>query len=105
MLAYSTEIFGYHIKTLATEPLYTKLKCELVPSSHSTKSTNYRVFLGYVDWDGLKDNGKAAIVVFMQYGNTIKWEQAQREIALHMPAHILLEDLQDVMEAVKRLSR
>jgi hypothetical protein len=85
------------MKTLGAEPLYTELKCELVPSNHGTKGINYRVFLGYVNWNRSKDNGKPAIVVFMQYGNT--------EIALHMPAHILIEDLELVMEAVRRLSR
>jgi hypothetical protein len=70
------------------------------------KKTHYRVFLGYVNWTRVRDAEEPAIVVFMQYGNTMDWETAKRqEIALQMPAHILTEDVEAVEIAIKQLTR
>jgi hypothetical protein len=89
-----------------TEPVYKEIKHKLVQSSHGDKNTHYRVFLGYVNWRKIKDAERPAIVIFMQYGNTPNWEEAKKhEIALQMPAHILVEDLQAVMDAINQLNR
>jgi hypothetical protein len=88
------------------EPVYKEVKSKLVPSSHGDKKTHYRVFLGYVNWTRARDAEKPAIVIFMQYGSTPDWEIAKRqEIALQMPAHILVEDLPSVLEAIRQLSK
>jgi len=73
----------------------------IVPSSHGP-DTNYRVFLGDVDWHG---HTVVAYSVFVQYGNTPDWEEAKRrnEIWFQRPAHIVEEDLDRVLEALAEL--
>jgi hypothetical protein len=48
---------------------------------------------------------KPAIVVFIQYGKTEEWAKARsKEVAFDIPAHILEEDLTNVLAAIQELS-
>ena len=76
----------------------------LVPSSHGA-NIFYRVFLGSVNWDKIGGGEKTAYTVLIQYGNSRNWEDAKkrREIDFTMPAHILEEDLDTVLNAIGSL--
>lgn len=80
------------------ERVYEEGEATLIPSGHGDE-IHYRIFWGTVNW-GERTN-KAA-VVFMQYGATRDWSKAcaLKEVAFHMPAHILAEDMAKVLEAL-----
>lgn len=81
----------------------------LVPSSYGEwgeKKRYYRVFYGEVTWRE-SDPGNFHIACFpiVQFGNTEDYDQAlrRRELVLNNPCHILEEDMDEVMEAMRKL--
>ena len=76
------------------ELVYQEWDSTLVPSSHGN-NIHYRVFWGTVNWSGQSADLQKAVVVFMQYGSTQDWAAAwaANEISLHMPAHLLSQDV------------
>ena len=77
---------------------------ELVPSTgHGGKS--YRVSYGTVSWTRTPEDMRRALIVFMQRGDTENFEEAKslHEIQWDVPAHILEEDLDAVMAAMRRV--
>ena len=86
---------------MRTHAVYEEWKHTLIPASHGV-GVFYRVFSGTVNWEGGSSDMQRAIVVFMQYGATEDWKDAiaKGEIALQLPAHILLQDVDGVFQAV-----
>lgn len=79
--------------------------CILVESNHG-QEVNYRVFYGTVNWNKSAGGMRPAVTILMQYGSTSDWADAKSEgeIDFTMPAHILREDLQSVLEAIRDLA-
>lgn len=77
----------------------------LVDSNHG-QEVYYRVFYGTVNWDKSAGAIQPAVTVLMQYGSTLDWADAKSEgeIDFTMPAHILREDLSNVLEAIRSLA-
>ncbi len=76
----------------------------LVPSSHGA-NINYRIFNGTVNWDKSSHGMKRAVTVLMQYGNSLDWNNAVKELDFKMPAHILVEDLENVLLAINTITK
>ncbi len=87
---------------MRTNAVYEEWSHTLVRASHGP-DVFYRVFSGTVNWGGGPSDMQRAIVVFMQYGATDDWKSAiaRGEIALQMPAHIMLEDVAGLLQAVQ----
>jgi len=85
-------------------PVYEEWYSRLVPSSHGA-NVRYRVFAGTVSWSDLPEDLHPAVVVLMQYGTAEGWAEATRtrQVALKMPAHVLLSDWPAVRAAVDEL--
>lgn len=86
--------------------IYKEEQCRLVKSNHGEKGSNihYRVFKGTVRWPN-SDADKPAIVVLMQYGGAEDWREAvvAKKINFRSPAHMLAEDLPNILKAVNEL--
>ncbi|RAK14019.1 hypothetical protein B0I26_1392 [Anoxybacillus vitaminiphilus] len=91
------------------EPLYQEWGHKLIPSSYGElngKKRYYRVFYGTVHWHTADpENIHKACTVFVQYGATEDFEQARRkgEIRENYPCHIIEQDMDSVMAAMKEL--
>jgi hypothetical protein len=75
------------------EPVYQEWASREVSSSHGGE-TSYYVFLGTVNWTGQSGDEQVAYVVLMRYGNQINYQ---------LPAHILEQDLDRVLGAIREL--
>ena len=90
-------------------PLYQEWGFKIIPSSYGELKgvkRYYRVFYGTVHWHTADpDNIHKACTVFVQYGNNENFEKArkQNEIKDKYPCHILDQDLDKVMRAMKEL--
>lgn len=84
--------------------VYEEYESLLVPSNHGA-DINYRIFSGTVNWDKSPAGMKRAITVLMQYGNSIDWNNAVKELDFKMPAHILVEDLENVLLAISTITK
>jgi hypothetical protein len=75
----------------------------LVLSGHGN-NIYYRVYKGTVRWSDTSDP-LSAIAVLMQHGNTEDWTEAKRngEIKFRKTAHILIQDLTKVLDAINEL--
>lgn len=82
--------------------VYEEWDYRLVPSSHG-KDIFYRIFNGTVNWDHSIEGMKPAYTILMQYGRSEEWNQAKKEIAWDMPAHVLEEDIDEVLKSVNEL--
>lgn len=87
-------------------PVYEETESVLVPSGHDD-NTHYRVFFGTVNWSRSPGDERRAVTVLMQYGSTQDWAAARDagEIAFHLPAHVLVEDLPSVLAVMSRYGR
>ena len=65
----------------------------------------YRVFYGTVSWTRKTEDMVPAVTILMQDDGTDDFEEAKSKgvIRWHLPAHILVEDLPGVMEAMRVL--
>lgn len=90
-------------------PLYQEWGHKLLPSSAGELNgvkRYYRVFYGTVHWHTADpENLHRACTVFVQYGNGESFEKARKqgEIRIKYPCHILEQDLNVVMKAMKDL--
>jgi len=88
-------------------PVYEEWASRLVPSNHDqSRPVFYRVFWGTVNWDRSTTGMRPACTVFMQYGESTGWDEARQrgEVVLKMPAHILAEDFEAVVDAMRELA-
>ena len=74
-------------------PVYNEWWSEEIPSSHGEEIT-YHVLFGTVNWTGNGGDEHPAFVILMNYSGTINRQ---------MPAHILEQDLPQVLAAIERL--
>jgi len=83
--------------------IYKEEECRLVKSGHGS-GIHYRVFKGTVRWPDYNED-LPAIVVLMQYGGKAEWREAvaAREINFRSPAHMLTEDLPNILKAIGEL--
>jgi hypothetical protein len=66
---------------------------ELIESNHGP-TIYYRVFYGTVNWRKVAGEERKSVVVVMQYGDQIEWQ---------MPAHLLEEDIDNVLRSIERV--
>jgi hypothetical protein len=91
------------------ESLYQEWGHKLIPSSYGElngKKRYYRVFYGTVHWHTADPwNIHKVCTVFVQYGTTEDFDQSRKkgEIRENYPCHILDEDMEEVMAAMKEL--
>jgi len=86
-------------------PVYQEWDHILIRTSYNPEFY-YRVFFGGVDWERDGDI-RPAYTVFYQRGSTDAWQAAglggDMGIRLREPAHIMEEDLDQVIEALQTL--
>lgn len=94
---------------LEKELTYQEWGFKLIPSSHGElkgRKRYYRIFYGTVHWHTADpDNIHKACVPFVQYGEEVNFERARKngDIRAIYPCHILDQDLDEVMAAMKEL--
>jgi hypothetical protein len=75
-------------------PVYDEWLFEDVPSSHGADAITYHVLFGTVNWTRRGGDEHPAFAILMNYNGRINYQ---------MPAHILEQDLPQVLAAVERL--
>jgi hypothetical protein len=82
--------------------VYDEIDCELVKSGHSDlKPICYRVSLLTAEW---QDGMQVVYCVFIQHGDERDFLKAKsKEIQFKMPAHILPNDLGEVLDALSKI--
>nr|WP_304220248.1 hypothetical protein [Fredinandcohnia onubensis] len=94
---------------MSKEPLYQEWGYKLIPSSYGElrgQKRCYRVFYGTVNWHTADPgNTHKACVPFVQYGQEKDFNTARKrgDIRELYPCHILDEDLEEVIAAMKEL--
>jgi hypothetical protein len=74
-------------------PVYNEWWSEEVPSRHG-EGISYHVLFGTVNWTGRGGDERPAFAVLMNYGGALNRQ---------MPAHIMEDDLPQVLAAIERL--